>query len=186
MEEELFQCRCCKKFLNEDCFQKEHKRNGKLRMRLDRCKSCKRDYNKFLMESREAKNKRNLNQKTYRNTSLGKIGMLTQAARDRSRKSNLPCDLEYDFMRDLFYITQKGRCKYSDVEMVLDGSSKWLAASIDRIDPTKGYLKDNVQWLTMRMNTMKLNMPYEEFLYLCKKVVEKSSETIENTENSGS
>lgn len=45
-------------------------------------------------------------------------------------------------------------------------------ASLDRIDSTKGYTKDNVQWVHKKVNIMKNVYSEEEFVNLCKLVVE--------------
>lgn len=44
-------------------------------------------------------------------------------------------------------------------------------ASLDRIDSTKGYTMDNVQWVHKRINVMKLDMSQEEFIEWCELVV---------------
>jgi len=43
-------------------------------------------------------------------------------------------------------------------------------ASLDRIDSTKSYHKDNIQWVHKRVNRMKMNYTMEEFVDWCKKV----------------
>jgi len=45
---------------------------------------------------------------------------------------------------------------------------------IDRVDSTKGYLKDNVVPCCIVCNRMKFTYPVEDFINYCKKVVEKN------------
>lgn len=52
-----------------------------------------------------------------------------------------------------------------------DGSS---SASLDRIDSSKGYTKDNIQWTHKKVNAMKNNLNENEFLRLCKAVAENN------------
>lgn len=40
-------------------------------------------------------------------------------------------------------------------------------ASVDRIDSTKGYTPDNVQWVDKRINFMKQHFSQVEFVELC-------------------
>jgi hypothetical protein len=39
------------------------------------------------------------------------------------------------------------------------GKDRKLAPSVDRIDPTKGYVKGNVQWLTLSENSRRAGKP---------------------------
>ena len=49
--------------------------------------------------------------------------------------------------------------------------------SPDRIDSSKGYTKDNLQFVCNRVNAMKNNMNTEELIYFCKKIMERVRET---------
>ena len=40
-------------------------------------------------------------------------------------------------------------------------------ASLDRIDSKLGYIEDNVQWVTSKVNMMKQHYTQEEFLEVC-------------------
>lgn len=45
-------------------------------------------------------------------------------------------------------------------------------ASVDRIDSSKGYHKDNIQWLLKSVNKMKMDCKQDIFIDLCKKISE--------------
>ena len=47
-----------------------------------------------------------------------------------------------------------------------------FTASLDRIDNTKGYTQDNVQWVHKDINRIKSDLSQEYFLTLCKTVVD--------------
>lgn len=49
---------------------------------------------------------------------------------------------------------------------------------MDRIDSNVGYTKENVQWVHKRINIMKQNLQEDEFLYLCKLIVENNIDKI--------
>lgn len=67
---------------------------------------------------------------------------------------------------------QKGICPYSGVSLILPTSRNKLSyiyrASLDRIDSTKGYIKDNIQFVSTCMNLMKNNLTDKEIKHFCK------------------
>ena len=52
--------------------------------------------------------------------------------------------------------------------------------SVDCIEPTLGYVKGNVQWVSWKVNRAKGDLSNEEFLNMCKAVIEGAT-TIETT-----
>ena len=50
-------------------------------------------------------------------------------------------------------------------------------ASIDRIDSKSGYIEGNIQWVHKFINSMKLDHTQEEFIKLCKAVVNHNQES---------
>lgn len=42
-------------------------------------------------------------------------------------------------------------------DWVISGFTRWTSPSIDRVDPTKGYTTDNLQWLSFEENCIKNN-----------------------------
>jgi hypothetical protein len=94
--------------------------------------------------------------------------MLEFIRRVKNRKK-----LEYNI--DVSYLVyiwekQKGICKYTGVSLVLprDKGYKKISnnykASIDRIDSSKGYIKDNIQFVSFTINMAKSSMTEEEVL----------------------
>lgn len=51
-------------------------------------------------------------------------------------------------------------------------TKKNRTASLDRIDSSKGYLENNVQWVHKDINWMKQDYSHEEFLQYCKLIYE--------------
>ena len=45
-------------------------------------------------------------------------------------------------------------------------------ASLDRIDSSKGYTRDNIQWVHKDINKMKMDFPEDRFRELCRLVSE--------------
>ena len=65
---------------------------------------------------------------------------------------------------------QQGKCIYSKVQLQASSNTvsnnQIYTLSIDRIDSSKGYTKDNIQFISIAMNHMKNNMTHTETLKL--------------------
>lgn len=106
---------------------------------------------------------------------LSAISSRLTDAKTRTKKYNKPeCDVDRDYLYSLFK-KQNGRCAYSGVELSLQKSSP-LVLSLDQIDPTKGYIKDNVQWLAWAVNRAKGDMDEQTFLDMCRVITEKCND----------
>ena len=67
------------------------------------------------------------------------------------------------------WLKQKGKCKFTGLSLSFGGEN---GASIDRIDSSKGYEKDNVQWVHKKINFMKFTFTNNEFIRMCNLVSE--------------
>lgn len=76
-------------------------------------------------------------------------------AKDRARKRNIPFNI---VVAD---ITIPERCPVFDEPMVRMGR---YAPSLDRIDPTLGYTKENIQVISRKANLMKNDATREELV----------------------
>jgi hypothetical protein len=88
---------------------------------------------------------------------------LLNAARQRSKKYG------YDFDIEIKDIVVPTHCPLLGIELyVAEGrkAAKDNSASLDRIDSTKGYTKDNVWVISHRANTIKSNATLEEIEFL--------------------
>lgn len=87
-----------------------------------------------------------------------------------ARERNLDFDLKLEDIWDLF-LKQKRLCALTGQELIMFRSWKIMGtASLDRIDSSKGYTLDNVQWVHKDINQMKLNHTEDYFIKLCKLV----------------
>ena len=90
----------------------------------------------------------------------------------KSRK--LEFDLTPEFLHELFH-KQKKRSAISGRELLMPGrkgngsglsqcvsENKDLIASLDRIDSSKGYTKDNVWWISRRENSCKMDLSIQD------------------------
>ena len=83
------------------------------------------------------------------------------------------------FLYDLLYVKQQSKCALSGfpitISNTIDGDTHGeTTASLDRIDSSKGYTKDNVQWVHKCINFMKQDTNEKDFIIFCEAVVNKS------------
>lgn len=76
------------------------------------------------------------------------------------------------------YISQGKKCIYTGRYLMFDApgySNRYSGnLSVDRIDSSKGYSKDNIQIVFKKINSMKNDMREDEFLNLCREIVMRS------------
>lgn len=117
--------------------------------------------------------RRNHNWKGYKGIS----GDLWRCIEGAGIAKGLGFDLTIEFVWEL-YEKQEGVCALSGLPIYFDGELGSLnkhgyqrkTASLDRIDSSRGYLQDNVQWVHKEINQMKSNRTDEDFVELCKAV----------------
>lgn len=119
-------------------------------------------------ETREKNRKRNKehyhnNKEYYKEWNRDNIdSKLISVAKDRAKKRNIP-----------FFITKEDitlptHCPILGMELKYNqgtgAGGKDNSFSLDRIDPTKGYIKGNVQVISHKANSMKFNATKEDLL----------------------
>jgi hypothetical protein len=98
---------------------------------------------------------------------------VSEATNTARHRSSVPSDLTAAYMLDL-WDQQQGICFYSGLAMRVPayGAGRDLySASIDRLDPLRGYLRGNVVWCTWICNAGKSQMSVHEYITLCSQVV---------------
>lgn len=87
----------------------------------------------------------------------------------RAKRRDKYCDLDLQYLKELWE-SQSGICVYSNVELipplVRQKNNPIYTASLDRKDSSKGYIKGNVQFISIAMNHMKGEMSEEEIQIL--------------------
>ena len=74
------------------------------------------------------------------------------------------------------YQKQQGKCALSKIPIVFglaNHRTSCTTASLDRIDSTIGYIKDNVQWVHKSINIMKCDLSSDIFIGFCHSVSDK-------------
>ena len=98
----------------------------------------------------------------------------------KQRTKDIVFNITVDDIRNL-YIKQEGKCALTkrvlthtkiinrDVDDHCQLVNRWNI-SVDRIDSTKGYEKDNIQLLGSIVNRIKNDLPQADFISICKMV----------------
>jgi len=67
------------------------------------------------------------------------------------------------------FLKQNRKCALSGVELIFATNKlSDQTASLDRIDSSKGYTEDNVQWIHKDLQSMKMNQSEKDFIKWCK------------------
>jgi hypothetical protein len=84
--------------------------------------------------------------------------------RKSANRRNIQWDIDYEEFMQAF----TGKCALSgwDISMAYANST----ASLDRIDSSKGYSAENIQWVHVIVNMCKNKYPQEQFIAMCKAI----------------
>lgn len=80
----------------------------------------------------------------------------------RAKKRSKDVDIDLEYLKEIWEL-QGGRCKYTNVELnhptssVSEKNYNYMA-SLDRIDSSKGYIKGNIQFVSVSVNWLKNSM----------------------------
>lgn len=141
------------------------------------CKSCRSKIN--------YQNAINTNKKIgfikYGHSGVGDItksvyGVIKRNAKRRNFIWSKELTIEYLWN---LYLQQNKKCALSGLDIYFTDKRiggninyQFMNASLDRIDSSIGYTKDNIQWVHKDVNMMKLNHSEKYFIDLCKKISE--------------
>lgn len=94
------------------------------------------------------------------------------------RKRKLGCDLTPEYLKQL-WDQQNGICPFTGWKLNLpQDASKWEEksprnASLDRIDNSIGYMKDNIRFVSVMANLARQDFSDNELIDFCRSVVNK-------------
>lgn len=142
---ELVVCKVCNEPLTDTNWTPSRKRIG-----FKRCSSCEKIRRKAYYAESGAKDKREWSRINIKNT-------LVNRAHNRAKKKGVPFNLTiHDF-------EIPDTCPVLNIPMFIgDGKVGPNSPSLDRIDPSLGYTKDNVAVISHRANTIKNDANLEE------------------------
>jgi len=152
------------KHCNEEKFISEFSKNYKSKDGLQyRCRSCDVAY----QAQRRLNNKDKLSlyyknyQKKKRENFEYRLQMLINASKQRSKIKNREHDISVQDIKDMYPID--GRCPIFG--MILEFNEAGFrdnSPSIDRIDSSKGYTRDNIQIISWKANRIKGSASLED------------------------
>ena len=88
------------------------------------------------------------------------IREVRRGAKGRAKKRGMEFDVSIEYLKSIF--PKDHLCPVFNCEMSFCNTDKWRSASMDRIDTDKGYIVGNIQWISVKANTIKNNAhPYE-------------------------
>ena len=154
------------------------------------CKDCTKQYNRdryATVESyREKRKQREKNlspeqlakkkqtsEKHYEST-IGRAKRLLSGSKHRALENNLEYDLDFEFIHERI---AAGYCSVTglpfDLKKPVGTVKNAYSPSLDRIDHTRGYTKDNVRVVIWQFNMMKGELTDRELQKLCAIVAER-------------
>ena len=160
------------------------------------CKSCVLEYNRTLYRDdpvyRQKRKDRckNMGEKLviknrqrgsdFYKSINGRALTLLKSANRRACNFNEACDLDYDF---IYNKLEKGVCEITGIVFDFNkpehSCKNPYAPSIDRIDSTIGYTKNNTRIVIWQYNLMKGEISDKELLILCKLILERSKDGLD-------
>ena len=149
------------------CHEKKSRTKfGKLNSSVDglrnTCKLCRRK--KTSSESLEIKKERSAKSLKYFKNKPFRV-MLSRCKSNHNKKGMIDFDLTEEFLSEL-YEKQKGKCFWSGIDLSIDnvGLSKLNSLSVDRIDSSIGYTKNNIVLCCKFYNLGKGNTDKDYFI----------------------
>ena len=104
-------------------------------------------------------------------------------AQSGAKKRNINFDLTFNDLK-LLYKQQGGLCALSGIKMTIKpGTRKRInntKLSVDRINNSKGYTKDNIQLITWQANMAKGTWTNKQLINMCKNIIKHHSKLLES------
>jgi len=99
-------------------------------------------------------------------------GKYWETLKRNAKKRGIEFSISTSYVWDIF-IKQDRKCTLTGLPLFFKTRSDYSdgTASLDRIDPNKGYVEGNVHWVDKKVNTIKWNLSLDNFLRTCKMVV---------------
>jgi hypothetical protein len=101
------------------------------------------------------------------------LAYITRSTKQRAKKYGITYDIDVHFISTLLK-EQEYCCAISKVKLTFTKGEGHIPtnASIDRIDPRKGYTNDNVQIVAWQVNVMKSNLSTTQLAEWCQLILQ--------------
>jgi len=156
---------CGKEFLKDSSEVKRNEKKGRKNYCSLTCSGKSNNMEHLKEWNNSEDNKQHLNNIRY-NRRDEYTGLREHYRRVKKRSDDYDITLE-DLLNQ--WKKQKGLCVYSGVKLIhpINGGDNLTKASLDRIDSTKGYVKGNIQFISIACNHAKNSMSHEEMIVFC-------------------
>lgn len=141
------------------------------------CKSCKKEYDTIYRKTDKVKNcyksSEYLDRKKEYQNYIRKHSpevLMYRGVKSRAKRFNIPFNIE---LNDIVYTEY---CPLLNIKLDLSinkGRPRYNSPSLDKINPTLGYVKGNIWVISYKANTMKNNATPIELEYFCKNMLKK-------------
>lgn len=152
-------CFRCQKWKDLSFFSKSGK-DGKL------SKMCKECFNAHPAVQRYEKKRQVELRNAFHNDPTRYFKTRLSSIASHCKRDSIPFDITYDFAISLWQ-QQDGKCFYSGIPMARtmnqDGFQCWDAPSLDRKQPSQGYVRENVVWCCFGVNSFKQTLTDQQF-----------------------
>lgn len=118
-----------------------------------------------------------------------RLGSLVRSAKNRAAAKDLPYDLDAEYAQEL-WDKQEGKCVVSGREFNLDSYDGYRqvhpdAPSIDRMEPSLGYVRDNVRLVTYQSNVCLNEYGQEQLLDLSEDILINAGHHVKRSDEEG-
>lgn len=144
----------------------------------NRCLSCEKEWRSlYYKTNRDRITNRNsdyrkVNGMWYNKSIDHRLRYVIQLGIKRAKKKNIEWNLSLEFLHKLWE-KQQGVCVYSGVPLTFEDNHSHTV-SLDRLDSSKGYTEDNVQFVCTIVNYIKQRFDENHFLSFCSLVTQNS------------
>jgi len=107
--------------------------------------------------------------------------LLWRQIKKSAKKRNIEIKINKNEIYQIF-LKQEKKCALSGMSIIMINNVKnatQTTASLDRIDNSRHYTLDNIQWIHKDINKMKLNFNQDYFFYLCQCIYYNKIKNIE-------
>jgi hypothetical protein len=146
---EPIKCNVCNKEQSKSCYSYNDRKLGAKSGYRTVCKKCSRNAKTVELKNRNWKYR--ANEVIYMN------------AKARAKRNNIPFEIERND------IVIPDVCPVLGIKLFRESKEAWHnAPSIDRIDNTKGYIKNNIMIVSRRANILKRDATFDELIMIGK------------------
>jgi len=105
----------------------------------------------------------------------GISGTYMYSIKENAKIRNLEFSVTLKYLWEV-YLRQSKKCALTGLPIQFSSKSNSFdgTASLDRIDSSRGYVQDNVQWIHKDVNQMKWNFDQCNFIHYCRLIVKNA------------